>query len=78
MPLIELVDFNRDSMIDIAFFAPDGSLTVLYNQYTAQLPSSDNLCNPATATSILNSKSMFSSYPYTQGENVLIQKITSS
>ena len=77
MPLIELVDFNRDGMIDIAFFTPDGSLTVLYNQYTAQLPSSDNLCNPATATSILNSKSMFQSYPYTQGQNVLIQKITS-
>lgn len=31
MPLIELGDFNRDSMIDIAFFTPDGTVTVLYN-----------------------------------------------
>jgi len=35
MPLIELVDFNRDSMIDIAFFTPEGELTVIYNQYSA-------------------------------------------
>ena len=34
-PWIELVDFNRDSMIDLAFFTPDGKITVLYNQYTA-------------------------------------------
>jgi hypothetical protein len=32
MPLIELQDFNRDSMIDLAFFSADsGEVTVLYN-----------------------------------------------
>jgi hypothetical protein len=36
LPLIELVDFNRDSMLDLAFYSPDGTITVLYNQYKAQ------------------------------------------
>jgi hypothetical protein len=31
LPLIELVDFNRDSMLDLAFYSPDGTITVLYN-----------------------------------------------
>lgn len=77
MPLIELADFNRDSMIDIAFFTPEGTVTVLYNQYTAQGPTSENLCNPATQTSMLYSKEMFAYYPFTQSQNVLVQKITS-
>jgi hypothetical protein len=63
-PLIELQDVNRDSMIDIAFFTPDGMLTVLYNQYTAMPPQSDNLCNSPIETSILASKSMFAHYPF--------------
>lgn len=73
MPLIELQDFNRDSMIDIAFFTPDGTATILYNQYTAQGPTATNLCNDKTPTSYLKSSPMFSSYPFTMGPNVLQQ-----
>ena len=66
MPLIELQDYNRDGMIDIAFFTEDGYLTVLYNEYeTPVVSNTDNLCGNPTATSILASKSMFSAYPYT-------------
>lgn len=58
------MDFNRDAMIDLAFFTPDGQITVLYNQYTAQPASADNLCNPFTETSVLASTPMFATYPF--------------
>lgn len=65
-------------MIDIAFFTPDGYLTVLYNEYDTPVNSNTaNLCGSPTATSILASKSMFATYPYTLNENVLMQKIAS-
>lgn len=35
-------------MVDLAFFTPDGTLTILYNQYTAQSAQADNLCNEPT------------------------------
>jgi hypothetical protein len=31
MPLIEMVDFNRDAMFDLAFVDATGTLVVLYN-----------------------------------------------
>jgi hypothetical protein len=32
MPMIEINDFNRDGMLDIAFMDPNsGNLTILYN-----------------------------------------------
>lgn len=78
MPLIELQDFNRDGMIDIAFFTTEGYLTVLYNEYdTPSAFEAGHLCGDTTASSILASKSMFPFYPYTQSANILMQKIAS-
>lgn len=68
LPLIELQDFNRDSMVDIAFYSPDGNITVLYNQYKAQEYNADNLCNEPTATSKLSSEPMFPAYPFTTAD----------
>jgi hypothetical protein len=53
-------------MIDLAFFSPEGMVTVLYNQYTAQPAQAENLCNSPSETSILASMSMFAHYPFTQ------------
>jgi hypothetical protein len=73
MPLIELQDFNRDSMIDLAFFTPDGTVTILYNHYTAQGPTASNLCNAQTSTSVLANQTMFAAYPFTTSDTVLVQ-----
>jgi len=36
MPLIEIVDIDRDGMFDLVFMAPNGDLIVLYNKQDAQ------------------------------------------
>lgn len=46
MPLIEVIDVNRDGMNDLVFVDSNSwDLTVLYNQYKAQDYKADNLCS---------------------------------
>lgn len=45
MPFVELGDFNRDGMTDLAFVTDTGVLNVLLNQYTSPGPKATNLCN---------------------------------
>jgi len=67
MPMIEISDFNRDGMHDIAFMDPNsGNLTVLFNQYKAVGPSETELCQEkGTPTSVLKSTPFFESFPFT-------------
>ena len=45
MPLIEIADFNRDGMLDLAFASEKGVLNILLNQFDAPGPKATNLCN---------------------------------
>ena len=55
MPMIELADFNRDGMIDMAFATDKGVLNILFNQLDSKGPKADNLCNDIGNTSQLSS-----------------------
>jgi len=44
LPLIEIADFNRDSMFDLLFVTKEGEITILYNQLEAPSDKTENLC----------------------------------
>lgn len=67
MPLINMADFNRDGMWDLSFITQTGSLTILYNQYPAQGPKSEELCNAVGNTSQLALDPIFAKYPFKSG-----------
>ena len=73
MPLIELADFNRDGMTDLAFASETGVLTILYNQFTAPGPKSTNLCNDVENTSDLKYKRIFPEFPFSANQNGVTQ-----
>lgn len=75
MPLIEIVDFNRDAMFDLTFVDKEGQLVVLYNQYQAQGPKESNLCSESQSTEYLAQNPMFASYPFVSGDNALVESI---
>ena len=56
MPFIEIADFNRDGMVDLAFATESGDLNVLFNQFSAQGPKATNLCNDIGDTASLKTK----------------------
>ena len=72
MPFIEMADFDRDGMTDIAFASETGVLTVLFNQYSAQSPKATNLCNDVGDTESLKTKPLFPSYPFSSGQNGVV------
>lgn len=77
MPMIEINDFNRDGMHDIAFMDPNsGNLTILYNQYKPVAASNTELCKKhGTKTSELKSTPFFESFPFMGNDQSLIQNI---
>lgn len=72
MPLIELADFNRDSMIDLVFMQSDGTVNVLYNSYSAQGAKAETLCNDPTDTKLFSETPFFSAYPFKAGSDALV------
>ena len=73
MPLVEIIDVNRDGMNDLVFMDPNTNmLTVLYNQYEAQTYSAKHLCSDATPTSTLAKTPFFASYPFSDGKKSLL------
>lgn len=75
MPFIEIADFNRDGMLDLAFASATGTLNVLFNKYGAQGPKAQNLCNDINQTSILKTNDIFPVYPFTDGNGVVQEKL---
>lgn len=63
MPFLELADFNRDGMIDMAFASETGVLNILFNQFTSPGPKATNLCNDVGNTADLL-KPIFPEYPF--------------
>ena len=45
MPFIEIADFNRDGMLDMAFVSDTGVLNILLNQFSSPGHKATNLCN---------------------------------
>jgi hypothetical protein len=66
MPLMEIIDVNRDGMNDLAFVDPNTQeLTVLYNKFQAADTKAENLCLEARATSVFAaSNPLFSGMPF--------------
>ena len=67
MPLLEIADFNRDGMFDLAFMqeSENGiSLAVLLNQFQSQGPKETNLCNEVGQTQMLPNTPLFPVYPF--------------
>ena len=64
MPFIEFADFNRDGMIDMAFASESGTLTILYNQFSAPGPKSTNLCSDVGNTRDLKNRKIFPTFPF--------------
>ena len=71
MPFLELADFNRDGMIDMAFATEKGELNILFNQFTSPGPKATNLCNDVGNTAALL-KPIFPTYPFTNGQNGVV------
>jgi len=71
MPLMEIADFNRDGMLDLAFVTEKGVLNVLLNQYSMPGPKATNLCNDVGNTRDLKSKPIFPTYPFSDGQGVI-------
>ena len=63
MPFLELADFNRDGMIDMAFATEKGELNILFNQFTSPGPKAANLCNDVGNTADLKNP-IFPEYPF--------------
>ena len=71
MPFLELADFNRDGMIDMAFATETGELNILFNQKTSPGPKAANLCNDVGNTADLL-KPFFPKYPFTADQNGVV------
>lgn len=71
MPFIEIADFNRDGMFDMAFVSESGVLNVLFNKYQAPGPKAENLCNDINSTADLKTKPIFPTFPFTDGNGVV-------
>ena len=71
MPFLELADFNRDGMIDMAFATETGELNILFNQKTSPGPKAANLCNDVGNTADLL-KPIFPKYPFTADQNGVV------
>ena len=73
MPMIELGDFNRDGMIDMAFATDKGVLNILFNQLDSRSPKADNLCNDIGNTEQIKSdNSIFPKYPFNADDNGVV------
>ena len=79
MPFMEIGDFNRDGMFDVAFASNKGDLTVLMNQYKSPGPKATNLCNDIGNTSNLLNKPIFPEFPFSSDqEGVMIKDYAQS
>jgi len=74
MPFIEIADFNRDGMLDMAFATEKGVLNILLNQLSAPGPKSSNLCNDVGSTSKIKDGEIFPSFPFSAGQVNVIQE----
>ena len=74
MPLMEIIDVNRDGMNDLVFMDPYSQmLTVLYNQYKAQDYKAENLCADPTPGATLATKPFFTDkLPFKDSEESLL------
>ena len=73
MPFIEIADFNRDGMLDLAFTTETGVLSILLNQFSSPGHKATNLCNDVGNTAELKSGGIFPSYPFTADKKGVIQ-----
>ena len=64
LPLIEIADFNRDSMFDLLFVTKEGEITILYNQLEAPSDKTENLCADVFTTQQIKASSFFATYPF--------------
>ena len=74
MPFIEIADFNRDGMLDLAFTTETGVLNILLNQFSSPGHKATNLCNDVGNTAELKSGGIFPSYPFTADKEGVIQE----
>ena len=74
MPFIEISDFNRDGMLDMAFVSETGVLNILLNSLEAPGPKSTNLCNDVGNTAQLSKGNIFPVYPFSAGQLGVIQE----
>ena len=74
MPFIEIADFNRDGMLDMAFATEKGVLNILLNQLSAPGPKSTNLCNDVDDTAQLAKGNIFPSFPFSADQEGVIQE----
>ena len=74
MPFIEISDFNRDGMLDMAFVTETGVLNILLNKLDAPGPKSTNLCNDVGNTAQLRQGGIFPVYPFSADQEGVIQE----
>ena len=72
MPFIELADFNRDGMTDMAFATEKGVLNILFNQLSAPGPKATNLCNDVGNTAQIKEGAIFPSYPFSADQDNVV------
>ena len=68
LPLIEITDFNRDSMFDLLFVTKEGEITILYNQIKAQTVSTENICRDIATSESVKLDPFFASYPFSSDD----------
>jgi len=78
MPFIELADFNRDGMTDLAFSTEKGVLNVLLNQFTAPGPKATNLCNDVGNTAQIKAGGIYPTYPFDADSAGVVQEALST
>ena len=74
MPFMEIADFNRDGMFDFAFVTETGTMNIVMNQYSSPGPKATNLCSDIGNTSELKSKPIFPSFPFSVGQEGVVQE----
>ena len=74
MPFLEIADFNRDGMLDMAFTTETGVLNILLNQFSSPGHKATNLCNDVGNTADLKQGGIFPAYPFTADKEGVIQE----
>lgn len=74
LPLIEITDFNRDSMFDLLFVTKEGEITILYNQIKAQTANAENICRDIATSEQTKLDPFFASYPFSS-EDASVLKV---